>query len=158
MFREMRRFKQALSEDEIRDVLTKESRGVLSVLGDDGYPYGVPVNFYYDKEKNRIYFHGAKEGHKIDAIRAYDKASFTVYDKGYLMEGKLGLNVRSVIIFGRVRFIDDYDEAIESVVKLSNKYYPIQSWIDDEVRKDGPRVLCYELIPEHITGKLVNES
>lgn len=68
MFRKMRRFKQEISLEECIEILTNEKRGVLSVIGDDGYPYGIPINHYYNKNDNCIYFHGAKEGHKIDAI------------------------------------------------------------------------------------------
>lgn len=76
MFRKMRRYKQALELPECIDILKKEVRGVLSVIGDGGYPYGVPIDYWYDESNGCIYFHGAKEGHKIDALRACDKASF----------------------------------------------------------------------------------
>ena len=69
MFREMRRFKQHVSEDECKKILKEENRGVFSVMGDNGYPYTIPINFYYDETDHKIYFHGAKEGHKVDAIR-----------------------------------------------------------------------------------------
>ena len=80
MFRPMRRFKQQISDAECKEILKNEKRGVLSLLGDDGYPYGLPISHLYSEEDNKIYFHGAKEGHKIDAIKNYDKASFCVYD------------------------------------------------------------------------------
>ena len=76
MFRPMRRFKQQISEAECKEILKNEKRGVLSLLGDDGYPYGLPLSHLYSEEDGKIYFHGAKEGHKIDAIKNYDKASF----------------------------------------------------------------------------------
>ena len=69
MFRPMRRFKQQLPQEECISILKSEVRGILSVLGDDDYPYGVPLDFYYSEEDDRIYFHGAGEGHKIDSIR-----------------------------------------------------------------------------------------
>ena len=68
MFREMRRFKQQLSEEECRHILKTEKRGVLAVNGDGGYPYTIPINYIYEEESGKIYFHGAKEGHKIDAL------------------------------------------------------------------------------------------
>ncbi|MGN0730784.1 MAG: pyridoxamine 5'-phosphate oxidase family protein [Treponema sp.] len=86
MFRPMRRFKQQITDSECKEILKNEKRGVLSLLGDDGYPYGLPMSHYYVDEDNNIYFHGAKEGHKIDAIKNYDKASFCVYDKGFRMK------------------------------------------------------------------------
>ena len=80
MFREMARKKQLISEEECIELLKKEPRGVLSVLGDDDYPYGMPLNHYYCEEDGKIYFHGGKSGHKIDSIKKHNKASFCVYD------------------------------------------------------------------------------
>ena len=88
MFRPMRRIKQQVSEEECIKILKEEPRGVLSVLGDDGYPYGVPIDHYYDEETGKIFFHGAKEGHKIDALRRCDKASLCVMNKGYQIPGE----------------------------------------------------------------------
>ena len=78
MYREMRRKKQMLSDEESISVLQKCTSGVLAVLGDDGYPYAVPLSYVYDEETNKIYFHSAKAGHKIDAVRKMDKVSFCV--------------------------------------------------------------------------------
>jgi len=86
MFRPMRRFKQQINDSECKEILKNEKRGVLSLLGDDGYPYGLPMSLLYSEEDNKIYFHCAKEGHKIDAIKNYDKASFCVYDSGFREE------------------------------------------------------------------------
>ena len=71
MFREMRRKKQALSYEDCARILREERRGALSVIGDMGYPYAVPLNFYYDEAEETIYFHCAREGHKIDALKAF---------------------------------------------------------------------------------------
>lgn len=158
MFREMRRFKQAISREECIDVLKRVRRGVLSVLGDDGYPYGVPMNFWYDEATGHICFHGAKEGHKQDAIAQCDKVSFTVYDEGYLKPGDWALNVKSVIIFGRIRIVEDYDRAMEIGRQLCYRFTEDESYIADEIAHAGPRVRCLELVPEHMTGKLVNEK
>ena len=87
MFREVRRFKQRLNRDECLEILKQTKRGILSVNGDEGYPYGVPLNHYYDEETGKIYFHGASRGHKVDSIRKDDRVSFCVYDDGYRKEG-----------------------------------------------------------------------
>ena len=100
MFREITRIKQKLSDEECAEVLRTEVRGVLSVLGDDGYPYGMPLNHYYNEEDGCLYFHSGKKGHKIDAMVREPKASFCVYDRGYRREGEWALNIRSVIVFG----------------------------------------------------------
>lgn len=69
MFREMRRNKQAVSREGCVQILKTENRGVLSVVGDEGYPYAIPMNFYYEEKEEKLYFHCAREGHKIDAIK-----------------------------------------------------------------------------------------
>ena len=67
MFREMRRKKQELSLEESIAVLMRGTSGVLAVQGDNGYPYAVPISYaYYD---THIYFHCAKAGHKLDAVK-----------------------------------------------------------------------------------------
>ena len=99
----MRRFKQQITQEECIEVLKNAPRGVLSVHGEDGYPYGLPISHWYNEEDGKLYFHGAKAGHKLDAIRANDKVSFCVMDEGYREEGDWALNIKSVIIFGRIK-------------------------------------------------------
>ena len=161
MFREMRRFKQQITQEECVKVLKDAKRGVLSVMGEDGYPYGLPVSHWYNEEDGRIYFHGAKAGHKLDAIKACDKVSFCAMDEGYREEGDWALNIKSVIIFGRVRFFS-YEEEPEKVreicIGLSSKFTDDPNYADDEIAKVGKNVLCFEITPDHMTGKLVNEA
>ncbi|MBQ7499720.1 MAG: pyridoxamine 5'-phosphate oxidase family protein, partial [Clostridia bacterium] len=76
MFREMRRFKQKLDDKDCVNVLKTQFRGVLSMIGDNGYPYGIPMDHWYSEKDNTIYFHCAKTGHKLDAISACDKVSY----------------------------------------------------------------------------------
>ena len=158
MFREMLRFKQQLSEEECIKILKKEPRGVLSVLGDDDYPYGMPMNHFYCEEDGRLYYHGGKKGHKIDALRRHDKASFCVYDEGYRKEGDWALNIKSVIVFGRVEFIEDCERVCDISRRLSYKFTDDEAYIQRELEQSGLRTLLLALTPEHISGKLVNES
>ena len=158
MFRKMRRFKQQLSREECIEILKTQPRGVLAVLGDDDYPYTVPIDFIYDEEADTICFHGAKEGHKIDAIRKHDKVSFCVYDEGYRKEGDWALNIKSVIVFGRIKFVTDYDRAMDICRRLTYKFTDDEEYIAHEIENSGPRVQCLEIEIEHMTGKLVNES
>ena len=158
MFRDMRRQKQALSYDECIKLIVSEKRGVLSVLGDDGYPYGVPLNHYYDEESGKIYFHGGKIGHRVDAIKNCDKVSYCIFDKGYLKEGDWALNVKSVVIFGRVSIVDDYERAMEICRKLCYKFTDDEEYIAEEIAKSAKATLVMELEIEHMTGKLVNEK
>ena len=158
MFRNMVRFKQQIGEEECLRILKEEKRGVLSVLGDDGYPYGMPINHYYCEEDGKIYFHGGMQGHKIDALRRCDKASFCVYDEGYREEGDWALHIKSVIVFGRVEFIEDRETIYRLSAELSRKFTQDEAYIQGELDRSGPRTLMFALVPEHMTGKLVNES
>ena len=158
MFRKMRRFNQQITDAECIEILKNTKRGVLSLLGEDGYPYGIPIDHWYCVEDGRIYFHGAKEGHKIDAIKACDKASYCVYDEGFRKEGEWALNITSVITFGRIRLVEDEDTARKICTELVRKFTDDQDYLEKELQNAFPRVQCLELIPEHMTGKLVNES
>ncbi len=158
MFRKMRRFKQQISDAECVEVLKNTPRGVLSLIGDDGYPYGLPIDHWYCEEDGKIYFHGAKEGHKIDAIKACNKASYCVYDEGYRKEGDWALNINSVIVFGRISLVEDEEKAREICIALARKFTDDAEYLKKELENAFPRVQCLELTPEHMTGKLVNES
>ena len=158
MFRKMLRSAQQLPTEECLDLLIKEPRGVLSVLGDGGYPYGFPMNHWYCEEDGCLYFHCGLHGHKLDALRAHDRVSFCVYDQGYRREGEWALNIRSVIVFGRIEIISDIDQVSHITHQLSLKYTDDLEYIRREIRMAASHTLCLRLRPEHITGKLVNES
>lgn len=158
MFRPMRRAAQQLSQEECIAVLKAEPRGILSVLGDNGYPYGFPIDHWYCEEDGRLYFHCGKAGHKIDAIRSCSKVSFCVCDRGYREDGDWAWNIKSVIVFGQVEILSDQQKAIDITRQLSFKYTSDVEFIEREIRESGRNVLCFALIPEHITGKLVKEA
>lgn len=157
MFRNVTRVKQILPEDECISILKKELRGVLSVLGDNDYPYGIPLNHYYNEEDGKIYFHSGKTGHKIDALLRHPKASFCVYDEGVRENGNWFLTIRSVIVFGRISIIEDREKVYDIARKLSHKFTDDEAYIEHEVEHSGPGTLMFALIPEHITGKRVTE-
>ena len=158
MFRLMRRFKQQISTEECIEVLKKEKRGVLSVIGDDGYPYGVPINHYYNDKDNCLYFHGAKEGHKIDAIRKDNKVSYTVYEKGVKRENHWSYDVRSVVVFGEATFVDDIDKCKEICSDVWWKFGTDKNELDEELKNSLSRVMCIKVEIKHMSGKKVNES
>lgn len=158
MFREVARKKQVLTSDQIIGILKAEKRGVLSVQGDNGYPYGLPMNFWYNEENGYIYFHSGKKGHKTDAVSADNKVSFCVYDEGYRKDGEWSLNISSVIVFGRMNIVEDSEKTNRIYRSMSLKYTSDIEYIDSEIRKFAKDTVCYELQPEHITGKIVNES
>ncbi len=158
MFREMLRKKQQLTQEACIEILKKEPRGVLSVLGDDGYPYGMPMNHYYCEEDGNIYFHSGKNGHRVDALKHCDKASFCVYDGGFRREGEWALNISSVIVFGRIELIEDQEKIYKIARLLSYKFTNDEEYIEHEIQKSGPGTMMFALVPEHMTGKLVKES
>lgn len=161
MFREMRRISQQLSREKDVEILTNARRGVLSVFGDDGYPYGVPLNFVYDPSRGElgsIFFHAAPVGHKLDAIRAYDKVSFCTMDEGYRNEGEWWYYVNSVICFCRASVVEDATLKHDELAALAKKYFPPEIDIEEDIAKNGDRINMIELRIEHMTGKNVQEK
>ena len=158
MFRELTRKNQRLSSEECVELLKNERRGVLSVHGEDGYPYGMPMNHWYDEESGKIYFHSGKTGHRSDALKRNDKVSFCIYDKGVQRDGKWPLHVKSVIVFGTIKIVEDGDRIAEITTKLSLKFTQDEAYIKDEIRKHLHRTILLELTPEQICGKSVEES
>lgn len=158
MFREMRRIKQQITEAECIEVLKTGRRGVLSVLGDDDYPYGIPVDYIYDEETGNLYFHGAPTGHRIDAVTKHDKVCFTVFDNEEFREGDWAAWVRSVIVFGRIKVIADREKRLSVTRRIGLKYYPTAEAVDEILNRTADRVAALELCVEHMTGKLVHEE
>ena len=158
MFRPMRRWKQQLSDEDCAALLKNTPRGILSVLGDDGYPYGIPMNHWYCEDDGKLYFHGAKEGHKIDAISKCDKVSYCVHDDGYREDGQWPLHIKSVVVFGRIQPVTDDAKVLEICTHLCQKFTDDKAYLEHELKHSLPKVLCLALTPEHMTGKLVKES
>jgi nitroimidazol reductase NimA-like FMN-containing flavoprotein (pyridoxamine 5'-phosphate oxidase superfamily) len=158
MFRKMRRFKQQLEESDALNVLKNGHRGILSLLGDEGYPYGVPVN-YVVGDNGHIYIHCAGEGHKMDAAKNHDKVSFTMMEDQPLEVDDFALYVKSVIVFGRIRVVEDRDQVLKLVMDLARHIYPehIGDYYKADLEKNAKQVQMLELVPEHITGKKVHE-
>ncbi len=153
MFREMRRKKQLLSNKENIELLEKGTSGVLALLGDNEYPYAVPVSYVYDN--SRIYFHGAKAGHKIDAIRKCSKASFCVIARDEIFPEKYTTIFKSVIVFGKIRILEDENEIREAIERLAVKYHPTDSIENrnQEITREWKALCMMELSVEHMTGK-----
>ena len=158
MFREMMRKKQQISREECIEVLKNQPRGVLSVLGDEGYPYGMPMNHWYCEADGKLYFHSGMKGHRTDAMQACDKASFCVYDEGYRREGKWALNIRSVIAFGRLQVVTDEQKMMEFIWQLGDKFTDDKEYLEREIAQALDHTLVFALEIEHMTGKLVNEA
>ena len=153
MFREMRRNKQLLSQEDTIAVLERGTNGILAVSGDDDYPYAVPLSYVY--HDSRIYFHCAKTGHKLDGIKRNPKVSFCVVDKDQIVSEEFTTYFRSVIIFGQARILDDPEEKRRAIRILVSKYSPKEDEESREKEIDGSfSALCIvEITPDHLTGK-----
>ncbi len=151
MFRKMRRFKQQLSNDEALEILKNCKSGVLAVSGDDGYPYTVPLNFVYADGK--IYFHCAKSGHKLDAVRANDKVSFCVIDKNEVDAEKLTTLFKSVVVFVRAKIMSDTEKIKTAMTVFGLKYNNDVAAVEKEIQREWSGLCCVEITIEHITGK-----
>lgn len=158
MFREVRKRKNIISDYSIKYILQNSRRGVMAINGLEGYPYGMPLNYFYDEAKNKIYFHSSKKGHKVEALYKCDKVSFTIIGDEVIREEEWAPFVKSVIIFGNCRPILDFNESMEALKKFAMKYYPNEKMVDDEIEIGGENVSMYEIIIEHISGKEVQEK
>ncbi len=152
----MRRHKQELSKEECMEILTNEPRGVLALLGDDDYPYALPMSHVYVDGK--IYFHGAMEGHKNDAVKRCDKVSYCVMDKGFRKDGDWWYTFKSVIVFGKIRILTDKDEKIDKLTYLGDKFFPTHEETVSEINRMLDRTEVFEITIEHMSGKLVREK
>ena len=153
MFREMKRKKQLLSHSESIKILEKCTSGVLGLIGDDNYPYTVPLSYVYSD--NKIFFHAAKSGYKIDAIKNNNKASFCIIEKDDVKMKEYTTYYRSVIVFGRVSIIENEYKKREAIEKLALKYYPndTKENRNNIIDKEYDAMCMIELDIEHITGK-----
>ena len=152
MFREMRRHNQQLTAEECIAVLQRGTSGVLAVLGDDGYPYAVPLSYAY--KDGTIWFHGALTGHKIDAIESCPKVSFCVIDRDEVVPEKLTTVYRSVIVFGRAHVLDDERKIAQGTRIIGEKYLPgMADRVEGEIAQSMPKLTAIRLDIEHMTGK-----
>ena len=150
-FRPMRRTRQQLPEAEARAILSRSTAGTLALLGDDGYPYAVPLS--YALCGDRLYFHCAKTGHKIDAIRRCDKASFCVIDRDDVIPEEFTTHYRSVIAFGRVRVLESAAEMRTAIEAITEKYSPDQPGAAASIESGMSRLCIIEFAIEHLSGK-----
>jgi len=159
MFRPMILDNQQLPEERCIEILKNQKRGVLAMQGDDGYPYAVPLNHFYNEEDGKIYFHSSAYGHKVDAIKGDPKVCFTVYE-GIGLDGEIPWadNFQSVVIFGKVEVIEDRETVYDIARKLSYRFVDDDGYIEEQIEKDGPITFMFAICPEHMTGKQVREA
>ena len=157
MFRPLRRHRQKISEADCRALLTTARRGVLAVHGDDGYPYGVPLNFLYDEADECVYFHCALEGHKLDAINRDPKVCFTVFGND-VKRDDWAWYVTSVILFGRAFPVTDEIKKDAILRALAKKYFPDEEDVESDMERNAARAGVIAIRIEHMSGKLVHEK
>lgn len=153
MFREMRRARQQLSRAECDAILQRGTSGVLALAGDDGYPYAVPISYLYDG--TALYFHCALTGHKLDAIRRCDKASFCVVDQDQVVPREYTSYFRSVIAFGRIAILEEEAGKRAAIEKLALKYAPEDDAAHREeiIRREWEPLCMLKMTIDHLTGK-----
>ena len=156
MFRNMRRSGQQLSAEETIDILERNTSGVLAVVGDEGYPYAVPLSYVYIN--NNIYFHSATQGHKLDGIQSNSHVSFCVIDQDKVMPQEYTTYYKSAIAFGTARIVEDEGEKRKLIELLSEKYSPGDiEGRNHEIESTWKRFCIIHLAVEHITGKAAKE-
>ena len=159
MFKPIRKKINEIDRAATEALLTSNRRGVLAMNGDNGYPYAIPINYFYDNETQRIYFHGAKAGHKVDALKASDKVCFTVYGDERIDESEpWAPYVQSAVVFGRCRLLEVGPESIARLKEFAMKYYPSEQLVDKEIAHAGRAVQMFEITIEHMSGKQVQEK
>ena len=156
MFRAMRRKRQELTKDETIQIIERATSGVLAVLGDDGYPYSVPLSHFY--RDGKLYFHCATEGHKLDAIKRCEKVSFCVIEKDEVVPEKYTTYFRSVIAFGKIRILTDEQEKYNAIDALAQRFNPGDAeGRAKEIADSMGRMCVLEMTIEHMTGKEARE-
>ena len=136
MFKPVRKKINEIDHSAAEALLQSNRRGIIAMNGDESYPYAIPINYFYDSDKRKIYFHGAKAGHKVDALKTSDKVCFTVY--------------------GNERI--DESESIERLKEFAMKYYPDETLADEQIARNGRATQMYEITIEHMSGKQVQEK
>ena len=158
-FRALTRAHRALSREDSLLLLRTEKRGVLSVLGDNGYPYGMPMNHWYNDADGCIYFHcGKQHSHRLDALRACPKVSFCVMEQGEARDGGWALTVKSVVVFGEITILDDAALVADISRSLCHKFTQDEGYIQKEIQAFAHETLILKLTPAHMSGKWVVES
>ena len=151
MFRKMRKSDRELTRLEALSILERCPWGVLSTVGADGWPYGVPVN--YAVMDGAIYIHCAKEGHKLDNIRYCDKVCFTAVTRADILSAEFSTDFESAVAYGRASETDA-DEKTLALLAIIAKYSPEhRSAGEAYVRRAAEEAHMLRIDVEHITGK-----
>ncbi|MDU4781508.1 MAG: pyridoxamine 5'-phosphate oxidase family protein [Veillonella sp.] len=159
MFKPIRKKINEIDRSAVEDLLQSNRRGILAMNGDNGYPYAIPINYFYDCVGQKIYFHGAKVGHKVELLKASDKVCFTVYGNERIDEAESWAPyMQSVVVFGKCRLLEPGPESIDRLKEFAMKYYPNETLADEEIARSGRAAQIFEITIEHMSGKQVQEK
>ena len=147
----MRRKDREITQLEAIEILQKGEYGVLSMCTPTNEGYGVPLNYAY--YRNNLYFHGAREGSKLEYLRNNPNVSFCVVGKTTMLPSKFGTLYESVIVSGNTSEVEG-PEKLEALQQLIEKY-------SDEYVPEGKEYITklYEMVSvikisvEAVTGK-----
>lgn len=152
----MRKIRKKMDKDQAMAVLHSARRAVLAMNGEDGYPYAIPINFVF--ADGRIWFHCAKAGQKIDCLKKDSKVCLTTWDDGYKDPGDWAWRLHSVVVFGRVHFVEEKEEKIRRLADLGRKYFPTEEEVRDTLTRLADNCLLGCVTIDHITGKNIHEK
>ena len=159
MFKPIRKKINEIDRTATEALLTSNRRGILAMNGVNGYPYAIPINYFYDNETQKTYFHGAKAGHKVDALKDSDKVCFTVYGDEHIDESEpWAPYVQSAVVFGRCSLLEAGPESIARLKEFAMKYYPDEILADEQIARNGRATQMFEITIEHMSGKQVQEK
>lgn len=159
MFKPIRKKINEIDRAAAGALLKSNRRGILAMNGDNGYPYAIPINYFYDCVGQKIYFHGAKAGHKVESLKTSDKVCFTVYGNECIDKSEpWAPYVQSAVVFGRCRLLGAGPESIEQLKEFAMKYYPDEALADDQIARNGRATQMFEITIEHMSGKQVQEK
>lgn len=159
MFKPIRKKINEIDRAAAEALLQSNRRGILAMNGDNGYPYAIPINYFYDCVGQKIYFHGAKAGHKVESMKTSDKVCFTVYGNECIDKSEQWAPyVQSAVVFGRCCLLEPGPESIDRLKEFAMKYYPSEQLVDKEIAHAGKAVQMFEITIEHMSGKQVQEK
>lgn len=158
MFRPILKKKNELDLDQSKRILKNERRGVIAFNGDSGYPYAVPINYFYNENENKIYFHGARIGYKVELLNKNNNVCFTVYGNEEFLDEQWDPFVSSVVVFGKCNIIQNRNKSLDMLKQFACKYYPSEKMVEEEIQKSGNAVCMFEITIEHLSGKKVQEK
>ena len=158
MFRSIRRKDREIPESAAKQLLREARRGILAVNGEDGYPYCIPINYFYDEAHRQIVFHSSRAGYKVECLSRSDKVCFTVYGNESIRKETWAPFLQSAVVFGHCRPVADKETAMSLLKQFAMKYYPEESIADRGIAKSGAAVQVYAISIEYLTGKEVQEK